>query len=627
MKLSLKQKLITAMLSAVLLMAVVLTMLSAKQLSNQTHNAISSRANTVSLAAVEGIGNWIDIRKNIASAFNSFSATEDKVPYLQQARISGGFDDIFLGTPNGEMYRSHPERNRADYDPRTRPWYQDAQAANKQIITEAYQDAITNALLVTIAEPIKSNGQLVGIVGADVLIDQLVDDVISLNVGHNASAMLIDLSNGTFLAHENTALLLKSTTELNPTLTARTISDLASSGEVADVEVQGLDKMLYFTKVPDTNWVLAVELDKNTELADLNSALTQLIMTSVLIVIFVAAIASWMVSLLVTELGRVSKALAEIASGEGDLTRRLEPKSNDEVGQLARNFNTFVSYMHETITQLTRVSESLSDQAKDTASHARVRSQRIQTQQDEINMVATAINEMAAATQEIANNAEMTANNSSEAVEASNHGAEQVSATQGSIQNLASEVEVATGVIRELEVHGSSINTILSTIQGIAEQTNLLALNAAIEAARAGEQGRGFAVVADEVRVLSQRTHASTQEIQHMIETLQATTAKAVGIMGDSRGLAETSVDDANSAAASLTQILSAVSQISDMATQIATAAEEQASVTSEVTRNTQGIRDVSDELAEEAHEAAQQAVELSELSQKLQSEIGRFKV
>ncbi|MFA0439824.1 chemotaxis protein [Vibrio sp. 10N.286.49.C2] len=627
MKLSLKQKLITAMLSAVLLMAVVLTMLSAKQLSNQTHNAISSRANTVSLAAVEGIGNWIDIRKNIASAFNSFSATEDKVPYLQQARISGGFDDIFLGTPNGEMYRSHPERNRADYDPRTRPWYQDAQTANKQIITEAYQDAITNALLVTIAEPIKSNGQLVGIVGADVLIDQLVDDVISLNVGHNASAMLIDLSNGTFLAHENTALLLKSTTELNPTLTARTISDLASSGEVADVEVQGLDKMLYFTKVPDTNWVLAVELDKNTELADLNSALTQLIMTSVLIVIFVAAIASWMVSLLVTELGRVSKALAEIASGEGDLTRRLEPKSNDEVGQLARNFNTFVSYMHETITQLTRVSESLSDQAKDTASHARVRSQRIQTQQDEINMVATAINEMAAATQEIANNAEMTANNSSEAVEASNHGAEQVSATQGSIQNLASEVEVTTGVIRELEVHGSSINTILSTIQGIAEQTNLLALNAAIEAARAGEQGRGFAVVADEVRVLSQRTHASTQEIQHMIETLQATTAKAVGIMGDSRGLAETSVDDANSAAASLTQILSAVSQISDMATQIATAAEEQASVTSEVTRNTQGIRDVSDELAEEAHEAAQQAVELSELSQKLQSEIGRFKV
>ncbi|MGF1750405.1 methyl-accepting chemotaxis protein [Vibrio cionasavignyae] len=627
MKLSLKQKLITAMLSAVLLMAVVLTILSAQQLSTQTHDAISSRANNVSLAAVEGIENWIGVRKDIATAFNPFSEVEDKVPYLKQARVAGGFDDIFLGTPEGGMYRSHPERNRADYDPRTRPWYQDAASANEQIITEAYQDAITNALLVTIAEPVKKNGRLVGIVGADVLIDQLVQDVISLNVGHNASAMLIDLSNNTFLAHQKTSLLLKSTTELSPTLTSSAINALASRGEMAEVTIQGIEKMLYFTKVPETNWVLAVELDKQTELAKLNSALTQLILTSVVIVIFVAAIASWMVSFLINDLARVSKALAEIASGEGDLTSRLEPRSNDEVGQLARNFNTFVSYMHETIMKLTDVSVALSEQAKDTASHARVRSQRIQTQQDEINMVATAINEMAAATQEIANNADMTANNSSEAVEASNHGAGQVSATQNSIQNLAQEVDVATTVIRELEVHGSSINTILSTIQGIAEQTNLLALNAAIEAARAGEQGRGFAVVADEVRVLSQRTHASTQEIQQTIETLQATTGKAVGIMNDSRGLAETSVDDANSAAVSLTQILSAVGQISDMATQIATAAEEQASVTSEITRNTQGIRDVSDELAEEAHEAAQQAVELSELSQKLGREIGRFKI
>jgi methyl-accepting chemotaxis protein len=199
--------------------------------------------------------------------------------------------------------------------------------------------------------------------------------------------------------------------------------------------------------------------------------------------------------------------------------------------------------------------------------------------------------------------------------------------TQSSIQNLAQEVQVATGVIQELEAHGNSFNTILSTIQGIAEQTNLLALNAAIEAARAGEQGRGFAVVADEVRVLSQRTHASTQEIQQMIETLQGTTAKAVGIMGDSRQLAETSVADADSAAVSLTQIQTAVERISDMATQIASAAEEQASVTSEITRNTVGIRDVSNDLADEAHEAAAQAAQLSELSYELEQEIQRFKL
>ncbi|WP_422132356.1 methyl-accepting chemotaxis protein [Vibrio metschnikovii] len=206
-------------------------------------------------------------------------------------------------------------------------------------------------------------------------------------------------------------------------------------------------------------------------------------------------------------------------------------------------------------------------------------------------------------------------------------GSKQVSQTQNSILSLAKEVQVATGVIQELEEHGNQISTILSTIQGIAEQTNLLALNAAIEAARAGEQGRGFAVVADEVRVLSQRTHASTKEIQTMIEMLQGTTGKAVGIMNDSRMLADTSVDDAHSAAASLMQIHHAVERISDMATQIASAAEEQASVTSEITRNTVGIRDVSNDLAEEAHEAAAQAAELSQLSYQLDQEIRRFKL
>ncbi|EKO3583549.1 methyl-accepting chemotaxis protein [Vibrio metschnikovii] len=627
MKLTLKQKLIGTSLSAVVVMAAALTWLSADQLKQQTSRGVLARAQAISETASKGISDWISIRKDISTAFNDYTVQPDVVPFLQQARKAGGFDDIFFGTVNGEMYRSHPERNRADYDPRTRLWYRDAANAGKQIITTAYQDAITNALLVTIAEPIRHNGQLRGVVGADVLIDQLISDVLSIDAGDNAYTMLIDTQDGYFLAHPDKRLLLKPVSSLDSALTMNAIQQAANSRQLMTLNHNGQESLFYFDRVADTPWVFAVQMDKNTEFAAHTQLLTGLLITAIFITLIVVLIVSWLVSFLFRDLLRVSKALEEIATGDGDLTQRLEPRSDDEVGQLANNFNIFVGNMHTMVSKLSEVSASLSSQSHMTAAHAEERSARIRMQQDEINMVATAINEMAAATQEIANNSEHTAQNSSEAVTACVDGSKQVSQTQNSILSLAKEVQVATGVIQELEEHGNQISTILSTIQGIAEQTNLLALNAAIEAARAGEQGRGFAVVADEVRVLSQRTHASTKEIQTMIEMLQGTTGKAVGIMNDSRMLADTSVDDAHSAAASLMQIHHAVERISDMATQIASAAEEQASVTSEITRNTVGIRDVSNDLAEEAHEAAAQAAELSQLSYQLDQEIRRFKL
>lgn len=627
MKLTLKHKLIGASLSAVVVMATALTWLSASQLQQQTSNAVYTRADAISSTAAKGISDWISIRKSISTAFNFHIEAQDVVPYLQQARNAGGFDDIFYGTTEGAMYRSHPERNRADYDPRTRPWYKDAASAGKQIITTAYSDAITGALLVTIAEPVRLQGRMSGVVGADVLIDQLIDDVISMDAGKGAQTMLIDGQDGSLLAHPDKSLLLKPVTTLSSALDIRTIERVANQGELIALNLNGIKKYFFFAAVPDTPWYFAIQMDSNIEYAAHSELITGLMITALLITLVVVVIVSWLVSFLFRDLGRVSKALEEIASGDADLTQRLEPRSDDEVGQLASNFNTFVSNMHTMVLKLSQVSTALSQQAKVTATQAEERSSRIRLQQDEINMVATAINEMAAATQEIAGNADHTAQNSGEAVTACAHGSGQVAQTQRSIQSLAQEVQVATDVIQELEAHGHQISTILSTIQNIAEQTNLLALNAAIEAARAGEQGRGFAVVADEVRVLSQRTHASTKEIQQMIETLQATTGKAVGIMDDSRRLADTSVDDANAASVSLEQIHKTVERISDMATQIASAAEEQASVTSEITRNTVGIRDVSNDLAQEAHSAAEQAAELSELSHELEQEIRRFKL
>ncbi|CED70841.1 methyl-accepting chemotaxis protein [Aliivibrio wodanis] len=622
----LKHKLISASLLAVVITASSLTWLASNQLFEQTRNGVYSRAESVTSAATTGISNWISIKAEIAHATNDYTQNEDIVSFLKLSRKAGGFDDIFFGTAQGEMLRALPERTKAGYDPRQRPWYQEAQRENKQMITSAYQDAITQSLLVTIAEPIYKNGTFLGVVGADVLIDQLIDDVISLDAGKDTITMLID-SDGTFLAHPNKSLIKKDVNRYFSEMTPQSIQESIATKRIDIANINGETKLVYFAKVPNTHWTFAVEMTQETEEAAHSALLREIILLSIVLTVIVAIGVTTLVNILFKDLLRVSNALAEISSGEGDLTQRLEPHSNDEVGQLAINFNTFVSNMHSMVCRLRDISTTLARQANSTAESAEERNVRIQHQMDEINMVATAINEMAAATQEIAGNADNTAQTAEETVTASSHGAEQVSQSQHSIDNLAKEVETATGVIEELHHNAQNINTILSTIQNIAEQTNLLALNAAIEAARAGEQGRGFAVVADEVRILSQRTHASTQEIQQMIEALQGTTQKAVGIMQDSQTLANTSVEDAQSASASLLQITNSVTLISDMAAQIAAAAEEQSSVTEEITRNTEAVRDVSNELTEETKQSVIQASELSELSSELKQEIDRFKL
>ena len=240
-------------------------------------------------------------------------------------------------------------------------------------------------------------------------------------------------------------------------------------------------------------------------------------------------------------------------------------------------------------------------------------------------MVATAVTEMASATQEIANNAEQTAAAAIQSSERSESGKSLVNKTRESITQLSDDISDATEVITQLDRHAQEINGILATIQGIAEQTNLLALNAAIEAARAGEQGRGFAVVADEVRVLSQRTAASTTEIQSTIETLQRTTQKAVGMMAKSQNMAAHSVQDALDASTALEEITRAVSSISDMANQIATAAEEQSHVTGEITTNVTAIKDVAHELANDSIHAQDDANKLQAHAADLSSKVAHF--
>lgn len=319
--------------------------------------------------------------------------------------------------------------------------------------------------------------------------------------------------------------------------------------------------------------------------------------------------------------------IEQIADGDGDLRVRLDVLSRDELGKLSHAFNRFLDKLQPLIKEVGRVTGEVADSAQSLAGMAAANDRLISSEHVAVDQVSTAATEMSAAVHEVARNAQNAADAARQAEAQSREGAEVVGATIHSIRQLAQEVESASTTIQTLEQETANIGAVLAVIKGIAEQTNLLALNAAIEAARAGEQGRGFAVVADEVRALAARTQESTKDIQQMIERLQIGVQNAVKATHSGSARARQSVEQAAGVDQALSVTGDSVQRINDMAAQIATACEEQSSVTEEIARNISDIRDLSNEAAQTSEQSTRASQHLSELSHGLAQLVGRFRV
>jgi len=324
---------------------------------------------------------------------------------------------------------------------------------------------------------------------------------------------------------------------------------------------------------------------------------------------------------------KITTAMRRIAQGDGDLTQRLPVSGNNELGNLADAFNAFTNKIQNAVSRVAKAAGELNQAASDVSATTNTTSENLQLQATNIEQVATAITEMAASIQEVSRNTAQTADSAKLAKEESERGNNIVSATVSSIGILKAEIQKVTEVIANVEEESRAIGKVLDVIAGISEQTNLLALNAAIEAARAGEQGRGFAVVADEVRTLSKGTSESTQEIQKIIERLQNETKDAVKASNEANRQSEDTVNHVQNAATALQSISEAINTINNMTLLIASATHQQSTTADEVNEKIVSTNHSVEDSAVAAEQTASASVDLAKLAAELQLTVGQFKV
>ncbi|MCW8275401.1 methyl-accepting chemotaxis protein [Pseudomonas sp. PCH199] len=542
---------------------------------------------------------------------------------LVQKAVTSTFMGAYLGNKDGSFIIRPDSKMPDGYDPRARPWYKSAQSTSGSALTEPYIDLASGQLVISIVDSVIKDGQNIGVVGGDLSLQVIADSLKALDFDGMGYAFLIS-SDGKILVHPDKALAMKTLKDVYPQDTP------AISSELSEIQVGGKTRIMTFTPIKglsSVNWYIGLSVDKDKAFAKLSDFRTSAVIATIIAVAIIIALLGMLIRLLIQPLNVMTRAMADIADGEGDLTKRLTIVNNDEFGILGTAFNRFVDRIHGSIREVSSATGQVNEVALRVVAASNSSMFNSDQQASRTSSVAAAINQLGAAAQEIARNAAQASNQASDARSLAEDGQQVVDRSIAAMNQLSNMLSASSSNIESLNSKTVNIGQILEVITSISQQTNLLALNAAIEAARAGEAGRGFAVVADEVRNLAHRTQESAQQVQTMIEELQVGARESVSTMSDSQRHSQDSVEIANLAGERLNSVTQRIGEIDGMNQSVATATEEQTAVVESINVDITEINTLNQEGVENLQSTLRACADLEQQAARLKQLVGSFRI
>lgn len=638
-QLSMKQRLLLTILLPLVIGFLLLGGLVTQQLNTSVPQIIEDGSRRQVEARGAEVGRWIEgyrmWLRTLASAqeLQQASSLNELEPWLALQQTGHvAVESLFFANRQGDavIHNGHYASIAS------REYFQDIVVRGRydRVLTNPLISLATQQPVAVIAEVVRNaQGERIGMMGISLSMEELSNIVGSLAMGQGSYGWVVDGS-GMLVAHPTPAARM----QINVTdadrqgyqgLDAhgrRMVRGESGMGEI--LNLQGEPMTMIWHSIPQTpNWTIGVSVPSDTFTATTRALLIKIALVILVVLVILVLVIAFVAQQQVKPIQNMVARMKDIAEGDADLTQQLPVTSQDELGQLADGFNQFIASIRQLVGDITHTAHELTLNAEKVEAASQSMGHDMQHQQGEVDQIAAAMNELVATVEEVARHAQDASLAAQQGGEETATGSTRVQTVVSSIQQQAAIITETAAEVEKLQESGEQIGEVMDVIRAIAEQTNLLALNAAIEAARAGEAGRGFAVVADEVRTLAARTHESTEQIQTTVDQLRNRITVAVNAMRSSNERSAKTAADAQAAGDALALITDAINNIEGMNIQIASATEQQSATVDELNRNLERIVELSGATGLAASDVATSGAELNQVAQQLQNLVKRFKV